>query len=367
MKYAFKDIAFNSTEKRIPAEEDRLSYIGLEHLDSRKLAVTRFGSDVPLKGEKLVMKKGDILFGKRNTYLKRVAIAPHDGLFSAHGMVLRPNEQVISKEFFPFFLSSDYFLDEAIRISVGSLSPTVNWKDLRDLEFEVPCFDEQHKLAQLLSAANDLKESYERMIAATDEMVKSQFIEMFGTIKSPSACDVMTVGDAVERGIIEKPMDGNHGSKHPTADEYVDSGIPFLLANNITEEGVDLLNCSFITKERALRLDKGFAHNGDVLLTHKGTVGRVAVLNCPNYDFVMLTPQVTYYRPLKGLSAEYLKAYFESQGFQEEIMSIASSGATRAYIGITEQRKLHLLIPNTESQCSFVTIVKLADKSKYLN
>ena len=106
MKYAFKDIAFNSTEKRIPVEEDRLSYIGLEHLDSRKLAVTRCGSDVPLKGEKLVMKKGDILFGKRNTYLKRVAIAPHDGLFSAHGMVLRPNEKVISKEFFPFFLKT---------------------------------------------------------------------------------------------------------------------------------------------------------------------------------------------------------------------------------------------------------------------
>ena len=176
MKYAFKDIAFNSTEKRIPVEEDRLTYIGLEHLDSRKLAISRFGSDVPLKGEKLVMKKGDILFGKRNTYLKRVAIAPFDGLFSAHGMVLRPNEEVISKEFFPFFLSSDYFLDEAIRISVGSLSPTVNWKDLRDLEFDIPDFNRQHELAQFLSAANKLRESYEKMIVAIDEMVKSQYL-----------------------------------------------------------------------------------------------------------------------------------------------------------------------------------------------
>ncbi|MBR6415850.1 MAG: restriction endonuclease subunit S [Bacteroidales bacterium] len=160
-------------------------------------------------------------------------------------------------------------------------------------------------------------------------------------------------------------MDGNHGSKHPTADEYVASGIPFLLANNITEGGVDLKHCSFITKERASRLDKGFAHNGDVLLTHKGTVGRTAILKCPDYDFVMLTPQVTYYRPLKGLSAEYLKAFFESQSFQEEIMSIASSGATRAYIGITEQRKLHLLIPDSKRQNDFVSFVQRADKSKF--
>ena len=195
---------------------------------------------------------------------------------------------------------------------------------------------------------------------------QSQFIEKFGTIKSPSSlCDVLTVGDAVERGIIAKPMDGNHGSKHPTADEYVASGIPFLLANNITEEGVDLKHCSFITKERASLLDKGFAHNGDVLLTHKGTVGRTAILKCPDYDFVMLTPQVTYYRPLKGLSAEYLKAFFESQSFQEEIMSIASSGATRAYIGITEQRKLHLLIPDSKRQNDFVSFVQRADKSKF--
>ena len=71
------------------------------------------------------MKKGDVLFGKRRAYQKKVAIAPFDGIFSAHGMVLRPNEEIIDKNFFPLFISSDYFLDAAIKISVGSLSPTI--------------------------------------------------------------------------------------------------------------------------------------------------------------------------------------------------------------------------------------------------
>ena len=141
-RYRFEQIASNSREKKIPAEEDRLTYIGLEHLEPGSLTVDRWGSAVPLKGEKLVMHKGDVLLGKRNAYLRRAAIAPHDGIFSAHGMVLRPREEVIDKAFFPLFIASDYFFDEAIRISVGSLSPTVNWKDLRITEFELPDFGE---------------------------------------------------------------------------------------------------------------------------------------------------------------------------------------------------------------------------------
>ena len=112
-KFRFTEIAINSTEKKKPVEEDKFTYIGLEHLDSGTLTVSRWGSDIAPIGEKLVMKKGDVLFGKRRAYQKKVGIAPFDGIFSAHGMVLRPREEVITKEYFPLFISSDYFLNEA--------------------------------------------------------------------------------------------------------------------------------------------------------------------------------------------------------------------------------------------------------------
>lgn len=179
-KYRFEQIAINCTEKKMPTDEDRLTYIGLEHLDTGCLTISRWGSAVPLKGEKLVMHKGDVLLGKRNAYLRRAAIAPHDGIFSAHGMVLRPREEVIDKTFFPLFIASDYFFDEAIRISVGSLSPTVNWKDLRITEFELPDLETQRRFASVLWAINDTIEAYKRLISVTDELVKSQFIEWFG-------------------------------------------------------------------------------------------------------------------------------------------------------------------------------------------
>ncbi|NCB44254.1 MAG: restriction endonuclease subunit S, partial [Clostridia bacterium] len=179
-KYRFDEIAINSTAKKKPVEEDKYTYLGLENLDSCCLQVTRFGSDVAPIGEKLIMKKGDVLFGKRRAYQKKVAIAPFDGIFSAHGMVLRPKEKVVTKEFFPFFISSDYFLDAAIKISVGSLSPTINWSSLKELEFNLPDICEQKKLVGILCAANETKEAYKSLLSITDELVKSQFIEMFG-------------------------------------------------------------------------------------------------------------------------------------------------------------------------------------------
>ncbi|WP_290234718.1 restriction endonuclease subunit S [Bacteroides acidifaciens] len=178
-KYKFDEIAINSTQKKKPTEEDKVYYIGLEHIDPGCFDVVRWGSDVAPTGDKLLMQKGDVLFGKRRAYQRKVAIAPFDGIFSAHGMVLRPNLKVIDANYFPFFISSDKFMETAVRISVGGLSPTINWKDLARQEFELPSLDEQKVLADKLWAAYRLKEAYKKLLVATDEMVKSQFIEMF--------------------------------------------------------------------------------------------------------------------------------------------------------------------------------------------
>ena len=181
-KYRFDEIAINSTEKKKPIEADKDTYIGLEHLDSGCLEVTHWGADVAPIGDKLVMRKGDVLFGRRRAYQKKVAIAPFDGIFSAHGMVLRPIESVISKEFFPFFISSDYFLDAAIKISVGSLSPTINWRDLAKLEFQIPSLEEQEAISSILWAMNRLKVAYTNLLQQADALVQSQFVEMFGEL-----------------------------------------------------------------------------------------------------------------------------------------------------------------------------------------
>lgn len=255
-KYRFDEIAINSTQKKKPTEEDKVCYIGLEHIDSGCFDVVRWGSDVAPTGDKLLMQKGDVLFGKRRAYQRKVAIAPFDGIFSAHGMVLRPNLKVIDANYFPFFISSDKFMETAVRISVGGLSPTINWKDLARQEFELPSLDEQKVLADKLWAAYRLKEAYKKLLVVTDEMVKSQFIEMFGNAESKPLVEV-----CIKRG--------EYGSNTP-ADDY-DGNIRYVRITDITEEG-NLNNV--IVSPRKIE-EKYMLLSGDLLFARTGnTVGK---------------------------------------------------------------------------------------------
>ncbi len=79
-----------------------------------------------------------------------------------------------------------------------------------------------------------------------------------------------TVQELIDLDMLEEPMDGNHGGIHPKTSDYVSSGVPFVMVNNMSNGVVDLENCAFITEKHASTLRKGFAHPGDVLLSHKG-------------------------------------------------------------------------------------------------
>ena len=156
----------------------------------------------------------------------------------------------------------------------------------------------------------------------------------------------LSVGQLIAEGIIEKPLDGNHGNIHPKSGDFVEYGIPFVMANNVQNGQVDLENCAFIRKEQAESLQKGFAKTGDILLTHKATIGNTAIVGEIQFDYIMLTPQVTYYRVAdrNRLSNLYLRQYFDSAGFQCILRTLAGGG-TRSYIGIKAQHQLPVVLP----------------------
>ena len=337
-KYRFDQIAINSTEKKKPVEEDRFTYLGLEHLDSGSLKVTRFGSEVAPIGEKLVMHKGDVLFGKRRAYQKKVAIAPFDGIFSAHGMVLRPKEDVIDKDFFPLFISSDYFLDAAIKISVGSLSPTINWRDLKELEFELPDMDTQRKLAEVLWSINDTMEAYKRLISATDELVKSQFIVMFGEPKnSPDAVSFETAFTI--RDDLRKPINDAVRSEMHTGQLY-----PYYGANGQVDSINDyLMDCNAI----CLAEDCGAYGAGEhtsYIVSGKCWVN--------NHAHVLI--------PKECCDIEFANVYFRILDMTEYV-----TGTTRLKLTQAKMKTLPMILPSLELQREFAAFVRQSDKSKF--
>ena len=178
-----------------------------------------------------------------------------------------------------------------------------------------------------------------------------------------------TVAELVKNNIIEKPYDGNHGAIHPKGKDFINSGIPFIMASDVENAKIDLKNCKFISKKQADTLRKGFAIEGDVLLTHKASIGRTAVVPPIDYPYIMLTPQVTYYRikNKKVLNNYYLKYYFDSKPFQEVLGAMAGAGSTRAYLGIIGQQDLPVVIPDISIQQKIATVLSALDAKIELN
>mgnify|MGYP001211632680 CR=1 FL=1 len=133
--------------------------------------------------------------------------------------------------------------------------------------------------------------------------------------------ELTSVKDLVHRGILERPIDGNHGEIHPKSEDFVEDGVPFIMASDLRAGYVDYEGCAHITERQAEGLRKGFAKNGDVLLTHKATIGETAIVDYEKHPYVMLTPQVTYYRvkDREILNHRYLKHYFDSSLFQQTL------------------------------------------------
>ena len=341
--YRFDEIAINSTKKKKPTEEDKVHYIGLEHIDPGCFNIVRWGSDVAPTGDKLLMQKGDVLFGKRRAYQRKVGIAPFDGIFSAHGMVLRPNTEIIDANYFPFFISSDRFMETAVRISVGGLSPTINWKDLAKQKFDLPTLEEQKVLADKLWAAYRLKEGYKKLLAATDEMVKSQFIEM----TTRSELNKKSIGEIAEVRTGSTPSRSNP--------EYWNGTHYWVSAQDMGNKYI------YDTLEKIT--DKGYATckvvpAGSILYVCRGSIGVMSIntMDCAtNQSICTATCK-------KGYNTEYL---YYALKVTEKTIKKQGIGTSFKSLNQSAFSSIEILFPAIEIQDKFAAIAKQADKSKF--
>lgn len=184
----FGDIAQNVAVRVDPADAKTDIYVGLEHLDPSTLHLRQWGHPSDVTGQKLAFKKGDVIFGRRRAYQRKLAVAEFDGICSAHAMVVRAKPKMILPEFLPFFLQSDMFMERAIEISVGSLSPTINWKTLKAQEFPLPPLDEQKRIAEILWAADEALEKWTEAYRQSESALNSTRSQILQELSQTEEC-----------------------------------------------------------------------------------------------------------------------------------------------------------------------------------
>ena len=262
-----------------PAEAGVDRYVGLEHLDPDSLRIRRWGEPTDVESTKLRFQPGDIIFGKRRVYQRKVAVADFEGICSAHAMVLRAKPGAVLPEFLPFFMQSDLFMERALSISVGSLSPTINWKALAAEEFLLPPIQEQARLVDMFSAFWSSIEHYADSLVAVDSLRDALISHTIhfgdGALVRrstevgdfPAHWDVLPLGDrySVQLGKMMSPsaIEG-------------DMQIPYMRNANVQWNRLDLSDVatmSFNERER----EKFSLRGGDILACEGRHVGKSVI------------------------------------------------------------------------------------------
>jgi type I restriction enzyme S subunit len=362
-----------------PGESEYVRFVGLDDFVSGDLKIKKWSSTKNLTSSAKAFKAGDILFARRNAYLRRASLVDFDGCCSGDAFVIRENLDKVVPGYLAFLMNTNALWDYANSNAAGTMSKRVKWRDLAEYEFLLPPKGEQARLADLLWAMDEViekevflkKQAYIQYEVAKSRLVlegHQNELTFNKALKKNVAKGwrVTTIGDLLSEKYIMKIQDGNHGEIHPKSSDYLQIGIPFIMANTLIDGSVDLEKAMKLPVEITNKLRIGFSYPGDVLLSHKGTVGQVAVVpDKIDYPYLMLTPQVTLYRtnPEKLLN-KFLYYVFYAKYFQNQITRL-SSQSTRAYVGITSQRDLKLAIPiSIDEQIDIINVLTLIENNR---
>ena len=328
-------------------QKEGLRVVGLEHLVPQQIILTLWDEGKENTFTKM-FKKGQVLFGRRRAYLKKAAVAPFDGICSGDITVIEAIPGKILPELLPFIIQNDTLFDFAVERSAGSLSPRVKWEHLKNFEFELPELDKQQELADILWASERAKTAYRELISNTDELVKSQFIEMFGDpITNP-------------KGWNTKPLS---------------QVAPERSAPPLTKDSVWLLNLDMIESNTGNIISKVVVPQSDIgSSTYPFDSSMVLYSKLRPYLNKVVVPEESGYATteLVGFTPEktLLNKYFLAHLLRSnEFVSytVALSGGTRMpRTPMSELRKFACILPPIEIQERFVSLTEQFDKSKFV-
>jgi type I restriction enzyme S subunit len=184
----------------------------------------------------------------------------------------------------------------------------------------------------------------------------------------PSDWSRMTIQELLEHGSLELVQDGNHGGNYPKQDDFSDSGIPLITGADIENRTINFRSCKFLKPARAAKLLIGFAKSGDILLSHKGTMGKTAIVPAISAPYIILNPQLTLYRVSKDsqLDRYFLKYFFDSSAFQSFLTRI-SSISTISTLSLGVQKQLEIPFPSIAEQRAIASILGALDDKIDLN
>lgn len=351
-------------EKYITEDKNGINWIKIGDT-TESMYITKTAQKIIPEGAKKsrFVQSGDFLLSNSMSF-GRPYILSIDGCIHDGWLVLRDKDNIFDKHFLYYCLSAPVTYAKFKSMAVGGVVNNLNSEMVRNVEIPLPPLEEQRRIAALLDKVSNLIGKRRAQLDKLDLLVKARFMEMFGDpVLNPYGYVVQSLQSLINDGVITYHLDGNHGGDYPRNEEFVDSGVPYIGANCISKGKVDFRYAKYLTSERAGKLRKGIAQNGDVLFAHNATVGPVAVLETEEPKVILSTSLTAYRCNPNVILPNYLKVYMQSQGFIRQY-SEEMKQTTRNQVPITAQKKYLFLLPPMALQTQFNAFVVQTDKSK---
>ena len=314
MKYNLADICEYAKGKVDVAILDDETYISTENMIPNKGGITS-ASSLPTIAQTQAFLAGDVLVSNIRPYFKKIWFAEFDGGCSNDVLVFRAKDGV-SKRFLYYVLADDTFFDYSMATSKGTKMPRGDKAAI--MKYEVPDFtyEEQEKIAGIL-------EVLDRKIQINTEINENllqQVIALYEHLLQYAEWPTATILD-----VAEKVAMGPFGSNIKVS-TFVPEGVPIISGNHLRGYFLEEPEFNYITEEHAERLKNSIVFPHDLIFTHAGNIGQVAMIpdGC-KYDRYVLSQRQFYLRcDETKVVPEFLLLFFHSASGQHELLSYAN-------------------------------------------
>jgi restriction endonuclease S subunit len=342
-RMAFGEFAESIGERAEPRDAQEEIYVGLEHLDPQSLHIRRWGKGSDVIGGKLRFRMGDIIFGKRRAYQRKLAVAEFGGICSAHAMVIRARPDKVLPEFLPFLMMSDRFMNRAVEISVGSLSPTINWTALKLETFDLPPLDQQRRIAEILWAVDEEGQEWGKTKSvaeqAHDTFVEHSLAEFEGTSRRVRLGDMIQDGRPLCYGIVQPG-------------EVSSDGTPFIRVCDMEGGNVNVAGLMRVSDSVNRQYRRSTVASGDILVSIVGTIGRVAIVS-PECEGFNIARAVARIAPSQDLRSDFLAFLLRATSTQRRLVG-SSFESARKTLNLSALEVLEFPLPDKQQQSAFM-------------
>ena len=259
----------------------------------------------------------------------------------------------IFNEYLYFFLKSK--TDYLNSLGRGATFKEISKSIVENIEIRLPSLEEQKKAAKQLGHIYHLISLRKQQLAKLDELVKSRFVELFGTIHDNKfGYEIKTLQD-----VCEQIKDGTHQTPTYTDDSV--NGYKFVSSKDVTTGKIDWAHLKYIPEELHNELYARIApRKGDILLAKNGTTGIAAIVD--REEIFDIYVSLALLRPIE-INSVYLWAAINSVETKQQFdASLKGIGVPNLHLG--EIKKARIIVPPVEEQNQFAEFVKKTDKSK---